>query len=93
MTGRRSIAMKKYLIIIESGSTNYSAFSPDVPGCVTTGGTVEETMRNMKKALEFHLADETDLPEAKGLQYHLEEGILKESPLVPGDLVTELEMG
>jgi predicted RNase H-like HicB family nuclease len=84
--------MKKYLIIIESGTTNYSAFSPDVPGCITTGGTVEETISNMKKALEFHLAEEARPPVAQGLEYHLQHGILKEEPLAPGDLVTELKI-
>ena len=85
--------MEKYLIVIESGTTNYSAFSPDIPGCITTGGTVEETIGNMKKALEFHLAEEATPPVAKGLEYHLHHGILKEEPLAPGDLVTELEIG
>jgi predicted RNase H-like HicB family nuclease len=84
--------MEHCLIIIESGTTNYSAFSPDVPGCITTGGTVEETISNMKKALEFHLAEETRPPVAKGLEYHLQHGILKEEPLAPGDLVTEVEI-
>jgi predicted RNase H-like HicB family nuclease len=40
-------------VIIEKGK-NYSAFSPDVLGCVATGSTIEETIKNMKEALLFH---------------------------------------
>ena len=47
--------MKKYAIIIEEAGENYSAFCPDLPGCVATGKTPEETKRNMKEAIEFHL--------------------------------------
>ena len=45
----------KYLILIEPTSTGYSAYSPDLPGCVSTGGTREEVERNMQEAIEFHL--------------------------------------
>ena len=45
----------KYLIIIESTGTGYSAYSPDLPGCIATGGTQEEVERNMQGAVEFHL--------------------------------------
>lgn len=47
--------MKKYLIIVEKTNTGYSAFSPDVPGCGSTGGTKEEVERNIQEAIEFHL--------------------------------------
>ena len=45
----------KYTIIIEDAGTNYSAYVPDLPGCITTGATREETMRNMQEAIELHL--------------------------------------
>ena len=45
----------KYLIIIEKSETGYSAYSPDLPGCVSTGATPEETEANMKEAIEFHI--------------------------------------
>ena len=45
----------KYLIIMESTSTGYSAYSPDLPGCVSTGATRAEVERNMHEAIEFHL--------------------------------------
>jgi len=43
------------LVIIEEGPENYSAYSPDVPGCVATGKTKDETIENMREALAFHL--------------------------------------
>lgn len=45
----------KYLIIIEKTDTGYSAYSPDLLGCVSTGKTFEEVQRNMQEAIEFHL--------------------------------------
>ncbi len=47
--------MKKYLIVIEQTSTGYSAYSPDVPGCASTGATRAEVEQNFQAALEFHL--------------------------------------
>jgi len=47
--------MKKYLIIVEKTDTGYSAFSPDVPGCGSTGGTKEEVERNIQEAIAFHI--------------------------------------
>ncbi|HUI40697.1 MAG TPA: type II toxin-antitoxin system HicB family antitoxin [Terriglobia bacterium] len=47
--------MKKYLIVIEETATGYSAYSPDLPGCVSTGRTRPEVKRNMREAIEFHL--------------------------------------
>ena len=45
----------KYLVVIETTETGFSAFSPDLPGCVSTGATREKTERNMRQAIEFHL--------------------------------------
>jgi predicted RNase H-like HicB family nuclease len=47
--------MKKFLMVIEETSTGYSAYSPDLLGCISTGGTREEVERNMREAIEFHL--------------------------------------
>jgi predicted RNase H-like HicB family nuclease len=47
--------MSRYLIVIENAGRNYSAYSPDLPGCASTGTTIEETQRNMEGAVEFHL--------------------------------------
>jgi predicted RNase H-like HicB family nuclease len=45
----------KYLIVIEETATGFSAYSPDVPGCVATGNTLDEIQREMKDAIAFHL--------------------------------------
>ncbi|MFT5395235.1 MAG: putative RNase H-like HicB family nuclease [Gammaproteobacteria bacterium] len=45
----------KYLIIIEKSETGYSAYSPDLPGCVSTGSTHEDTEQNMREAISFHI--------------------------------------
>ena len=47
--------MHKYLIIIEKADCNYSAYSPDLPGCIATGDTVEDTKVRMREAVEFHI--------------------------------------
>jgi predicted RNA binding protein YcfA (HicA-like mRNA interferase family)/predicted RNase H-like HicB family nuclease len=49
------VEVMKYLIVIEKTDAGYSAYSPDLPGCVSTGTTQEETERNMKDAIEFHI--------------------------------------
>jgi predicted RNase H-like HicB family nuclease len=45
----------KYLVVIEPTSTGFSAYSPDLPGCVSTGASREECERNMHEAIAFHL--------------------------------------
>ena len=45
----------KYAIVIEKAEHNYSAYVPDLPGCITTGKTLPETRRLMKEAIEFHI--------------------------------------
>ena len=45
----------KYLIVIESTATGFSAYSPDVPGCIATGATRGEVEREMQAAISFHL--------------------------------------
>ena len=47
--------MKKYLIIVEETDSGYSAYSPDLPGCGSTGKTKEEVERNIQQAIEFHI--------------------------------------
>jgi predicted RNase H-like HicB family nuclease len=45
----------RYLTIIEKTNSGYSAYSPDLPGCTSTGSTYEEVEKNMREAIEFHL--------------------------------------
>jgi predicted RNase H-like HicB family nuclease len=47
--------VKKYLIVIEQTDGGFSAYSPDLPGCVSTGKTREETELNMREAIQFHI--------------------------------------
>ncbi len=47
--------MYKYVIIVEKAGKNYSAYAPDLPGCIATGKTVEEAVDRMKGAIEFNL--------------------------------------
>jgi predicted RNase H-like HicB family nuclease len=47
--------MKRYAVVIEQGPDNLSAYVPDLPGCVTTGKTVEEIERNIREAIALHL--------------------------------------
>jgi predicted RNase H-like HicB family nuclease len=58
----------RFLIIIEKANENYSAYSSDLPGCVATGATREETERNMYEVIEMHiqglLEDNLPIPES-----------------------------
>ncbi len=47
--------MHRFLIVIEKAEKNYSAYSPDLPGCVATGKTREETEERMHGAIEMHI--------------------------------------
>ncbi len=47
--------MKKFLIVIEKAKKNYSAYSPDLPGCVATGKTIKQVEKNMYDAIEIHI--------------------------------------
>lgn len=45
----------RYAIVIEKAENNYSAYVPDLPGCIATGATIEETEALIREAIEFHL--------------------------------------
>ena len=47
--------MRRFLIIVEKAGDNFSAYSPDLPGCVATGATPEETKARMRLAIDLHL--------------------------------------
>ena len=57
----------QYAVIYEKTGTGYGAYAPDLPGCVSTGRTLEEAERNMREAIAFHLdglrADGDPIPE------------------------------
>jgi len=46
---------KKFLVVVERGESNYSAYSPDLPGCIATGKSIEIALAEMRTAMMFHL--------------------------------------
>ena len=55
--------MKRYAAIYEKAESNWAAYVPDLPGCITTGQTLEETKRNIREAIELHLEAMTEVGE------------------------------
>lgn len=47
--------MKEYIVIFEWAGNNYSAYVPDLPGCISTGKTLEDTERNIKEAIDLYI--------------------------------------
>ena len=45
----------KFAVVIEKAESNYSAFVPDLPGCIATGSTLEEVENQIREAIEFHI--------------------------------------
>jgi predicted RNase H-like HicB family nuclease len=68
---------REYLVVYENGAKNWSAFSPDIPGCGSMGDTLEETRENMREALELYLAETAKtgepIPEASATSVDFEE--------------------
>jgi len=68
--------MKKYLIVIEPTKTGFSAFCPDLPGCVATAKTKAGVMKSMRSAIDFHLDGMKDeglkIPAPKSSSTYLE---------------------
>ena len=63
--------MHRFLVVIERADNNFSAYCPDLPGCVATGESREEVERNMHEAVEMHLRglieDKEPIPDADAL--------------------------
>ena len=59
--------MRRFLVVIEKANGNYSAYSPDLPGCIATGRSVSDTETKMYEAMRLHLQgikeDGMDVPE------------------------------
>jgi len=66
----------RYAMIIETGQENYSAYLPDLPGCIATGKTIEELKQRMREAIELHLdgmrQDGLPIPEPTTLADYVE---------------------
>ena len=64
--------MDKYLIVLERTETGFSAYSPDVWGCIATGETLTITLEKMRSALVFHLQDSESIPSPRGIDAYLD---------------------
>ena len=68
--------MHRFLVVIEKAKNNYSAYSPDLPGCVATGATREEAESNMHEAIELHVRglqeDKLPIPESTSYAEYVE---------------------
>ncbi|MBT9131847.1 MAG: hypothetical protein DDT33_00348 [Firmicutes bacterium] len=68
--------MYKYLVIFEKANDNYSAYSPDIPGCIATGGTRDEVEKNIREVISFHIEglgkDGLPLPEPASFTEYIE---------------------
>ena len=53
--GRETEALLRFAIVIEKARENYSAYVPDLPGCVATGDSAENTKHRIREAIAFHL--------------------------------------
>ena len=47
--------MRRFAVVFEKAESNWAAYVPDLPGCITTGSTLEETTYNIREAIELHL--------------------------------------
>lgn len=68
--------MKRYAVVIEKADGNYSAYVPDLPGCVATGQTVEAIEAEIRDAIRFHIeglqADGLEVPEPTSIAEYVE---------------------
>jgi predicted RNase H-like HicB family nuclease len=66
----------RYAVVIEKANGNYSAYVPNLPGCVATGETVEAVEREIRDAIRFHIeglkADGLEVPEATSIADYVE---------------------
>jgi predicted RNase H-like HicB family nuclease len=73
------MSMHRFLIVIENAGTNFSVYSPDLPGCVATGETREETETNMYEAIQMHLdglrEDGLPIPQSQSVAEYLVVGV------------------
>jgi predicted RNase H-like HicB family nuclease len=66
----------RYAIVIEKAEGNFSAYVPDLPGCIATGATVSEVEQEMREAIRFHIdglkADGLPVPQATSIAEYVE---------------------
>jgi predicted RNase H-like HicB family nuclease len=68
--------MKRYAIVVEKAKNNYSAYVPDLPGCIATGATLAKTVRLIREAIELHVGglreDGLEVPEPSSIVEYVE---------------------
>jgi predicted RNase H-like HicB family nuclease len=68
--------MRRFLIVVEKAANNFSAYSPDLPGCIATGATPEETKARMQTAIAMHVQglreDRLPIPEPSAIAEYVE---------------------
>ena len=68
--------MRRFLIVVEKTASNFSAYSPDLPGCIATGATPEETKARMQIAIALHVQglreDRLPIPEPSAIAEYVE---------------------
>ena len=66
----------RYAIVVEKAANNYSAYVPDLPGCIATGSTIEETEREIREAIELHIEgmieDGLPVPQPTSIVHYIE---------------------
>lgn len=80
--------MYRFLVVIEKANNNYSAYSPDLPGCIATGSTREEAEKNIYEAIEMHvqglLEDNLPVPESESFAEYV---AIAEKPSTSSEVV------
>ena len=69
--------MLQYLVVVENNKDNFSAYSPDVPGCSATGNTIQEAVKEMKNALQEYIETLDEIPVPKGLNHYMNDDAVK----------------
>lgn len=72
------MSMHRFLMVVEEAGANFSAYSPDLPGCVATGDTREQTEKNMREAIQLHIEglqeDGLPIPSSTSIAEYVEVG-------------------
>jgi predicted RNase H-like HicB family nuclease len=73
---RVEMPMRRFLIVVEKAGSNFSAYSPDLPGCIATGATPEETKARMQAAIDMRVQglreDHLPIPEPSAIAEYVE---------------------
>ena len=84
----------RYAVVIEKGERNYSAYVPDLPGCVSVGDTAEQVKSEIREAIEFHLEgmreDGLPIPKPSSQADYVEVEIIDQPPETgPGRMLVD----